>query len=71
MIIDTVAFDSPSDPFVSMSRYECRACGEVGPLFGERGPGGAWNVDHRVASGSEHDRFYLWTATRATARVFL
>lgn len=61
---------SPDEAQVKFVSFQCRTCDEHGPWVNatdHANAGGVWDANHAAATG--HDRFYLWSMTRNTARV--
>ncbi|WP_172384886.1 hypothetical protein [Streptomyces sp. MNP-20] len=61
----------PEEPEVAFVGLECRECGQRSDWERADGRGlftGPWDGNHKDATG--HNRFYLWTIKRNTARVF-
>ncbi|MEO3852597.1 hypothetical protein ABGB09_34110 [Streptomyces sp. B8F3] len=62
----------PDAPQVQSVSFECRSCGERGPWVRTdvkyaTGPI-AWDAQHEEETG--HSRYYRWSVTRNTVRVF-
>lgn len=70
-IFDPFPQIDPNERVVTFVYMQCRACEDRGPAVrsdDHATPDGSWDYEHRKATG--HDRFYLFTLTRQTARLF-
>jgi hypothetical protein len=63
---------NPDDPVITFETQQCRTCGEQsGWLRCDPDNPTTWTIDHRQHHGPDHARFYGYTLTRNTMRVFL
>lgn len=56
---------------VKFASFQCRTCDAHGPWANtadKNDPNHAWDSRHCDATG--HEKFYMWSITRNTARVF-
>ena len=59
----------PDEPVVTFARFSCRGCDAESDWFRSNDPAASpWDLAHKRATG--HSKFYLWSITRQTSRIF-